>query len=490
MLLEGNKKLLQKFSGQVEKTLEEIISKMSGNYLIDKKNSVFGHVLSLDCILVNEETAANIVFTNARKQWGSVDFFTLGCLHALHIDTDSITERLTNFFYSPKSKKTMMDHLILHHQFTFGHLISLLYGKEAKGLQDVMELQTIYLYKVGNRYLVQPIFEEHKIFWEWLFAKKIYSLFMQMPLESIGNTQKLCIHIENVIQKTYTHVDKSSGDLIQSLDYLVENVDKSNQNSVEKKALFLQQLVTYFKLFNDQSEKLEQLAHELLRRWSTGFCRLTEKEKVLISYIQFVVANKQQHTNKVIKHGRYLLEHERINNYAVEIMLEYTNILPSVKPSPEVLVKQYSLNYLEYLLFGLIDALVKEERYEEAFKYVCEFQLASCEVIQHYLNANYDEDTLYRVEATVQQDIAYIVDNSLQYIGASIETWRESYQQVESMYYQIAEMTSKHICNLLKIFFVMERFDLFERLMETYKKYLKIDTHFEEMRQFMEKFIK
>ena len=43
--------------------------------------------------------------------------------------------------------------------------------------------------------------------------------------------------------------------------------------------------------------------------------------KVLIAYILFHIANREQQSEKVIYYGEYLLEDERINNYAIEILL-------------------------------------------------------------------------------------------------------------------------------------------------------------------------
>lgn len=490
LLLTCDKQLLRKFSGSMNPALEETLEKIKEKYGICNSNTyVFGNTLPLDAFLVTEEVAANLVFSNARKQWGRVDLFTLDCLKSLHVDTDSINDRLDDFFYSPKGKRAMMEHLQLHHQFKFANLISLLYSKETKELQCVTSLRKIYLYKVDNRYLVHPIFEENNNFWEWLFAKKVYSLFMQIPLERIGHVHELLIHLELAVKKSYPHVDNFPPDFFEAMDKCITYVDKQNGDSLEKKILFIQKLVSYFRMTNGQNNKLEYLANELLERWSTGNFSLTEKERVIIAYTQFVLAKEGQVPEKIHKFGRYLLEHERLNNHAVEIMLEYADVLPSIKPTPYILVKQYNGNYLEYIFSELIGALVAQEHYEEALVLIKEYEIASCETIHQFLNGECDKDDLYRIEATVQRDIAFIVDNSPNYISASIETWRANYYREDSQYYKIAEMTSRHVCHLMKIFFVTEQFDLFERLMETYKKYLSIEPHFEEMRQFMEQYV-
>ncbi|PKC51057.1 hypothetical protein RhiirA1_484644, partial [Rhizophagus irregularis] len=57
-------------------------------------------------------------------------------------------------------------------------------------------------------------------------------------------------------------------------------------------------------------------------------------------------------------------------------------------------------------------------------------------------------------------------------------------------FYPIALMASKHICNLLKALFATEQYDLFDKLMEVYTKYLKVEQHFFELRDFVAEYVK
>lgn len=67
---------------------------------------------------------------------------------------------------------------------------------------------------------------------------------------------------------------------------------------------------------------------------------LTEKEKVLIAYILLHMGHGEQDHETVIHYGEYLLEDERLNNYAIEIMLEYKDLLPNRKPTPPAIIKK------------------------------------------------------------------------------------------------------------------------------------------------------
>lgn len=490
MLLTNDRQLLQKFSGSINSALEQAVVKVTRGSSENAHPYIFGHILPVDSFLLTEEEASYFVLLNVRKYWGSVDLLTLSHLQSLQINTDGIHERLNRFLYSSTGKNMIVEYLILHHELTFESFISLIYGKEVKELPSKTGLQKLFLYKVGHRYLIHPIFKEHHISWHWLLVKKIYSTWLQIPLVEISHMQAMFNQLEQSSRKAFRHMKGFSNEFMMALDQCVTQVDTQNKNSVAKKILFMQRIVCYFRLSGGQDKRIEPLVHELKMRWSKGNVVLTEKELVLIAYVQFVVASHHRDSNQLLACGRYLLAHERLNNHAVEIMVEYKDILPSMKPTPHILVKSYDANYLEYILYTLIEALVENEKYQEAYNIIKEYEMASCEFIYLYVNDQYDDEDLYRMEATVQRDIAFIVDQSPQYVGASIETWRASYKEETSPYYKIAVRTSKHMCHMMKVLFAVEQFNLFERLMEIYKKYLLIDTHFDDMRQFIEQYVK
>ena len=61
------------------------------------------------------------------------------------------------------------------------------------------------------------------------------------------------------------------------------------------------------------------------------------------------------------------------------------------------------------------------------------------------------------------------MNNSLQHIGLSVEEWRRYYRQLETPCYLVAQSASLHMLNIVKVLFVTEQYELFEKLMEIYK---------------------
>jgi hypothetical protein len=217
---------------------------------------------------------------------------------------------------------------------------------------------------------------------------------------------------------------------------------------------------------------------------------LTEKEKVLIAYLLFHIAHQEQNPETVILYGEYLLEDERLNNYAIEILLEYKDLLPNRKPTPPAIIKNYELNFLENLYAVLLDHYVNMGRYQEGLLLLKEHVLASNKKIHASLvQSNYSNEQFIAIEASVQQDIALHVNNSLQHIGLSVEEWRRLYRQIGTPCYSVAQSASAHMLNILKVLFVTEQYELFEKLMEIYKKYLLIDDHFEKLRVFISAYV-
>ncbi len=130
------------------------------------------------------------------------------------------------------------------------------------------------------------------------------------------------------------------------------------------------------------------------------------------------------------------------------------------------------------------------ERYEEGLLLLKEHVLASNKKINAVLvQQDYSKEQLIALEASVQKDIALHVNNSLQHIGLSVEEWRQHYRQPDSSYYLVAQSASLHMINILKILFVTEQFELFEKLIEVYKKYLLVEDHFEQLRIFISAYV-
>ncbi|MGE7916285.1 hypothetical protein [Lysinibacillus xylanilyticus] len=406
------------------------------------------------------------------------------------LDTKFVNDRLDAFFYTQKGKETFFEQLFAQHTMDLERLIWLIFGKRMQITMPVNELQTIFLYKFENVYFVHMIYKEDAQFWHWLFIKKVYSLFIHKPLEQFTFIHEMMGHIERSTRKTYAHVNNFVNNYKKTLDKCITYVDNRNSTCLAKKQLHLYQIVTHYRLSEGDYRCVKALITSFEADWRYSMYALTEKEKVLIAYLLFHIAHQEKNAESVIQYGEYLLADERLNNYAIEILLEYKELLPNRKPTPPAIIKNYELNFLENLYAVLLDHYVRMERYQEGLLLLKEHVLASNKKIHATLvQKNYSNEQFIAIEASVQQDIALHVNNSLQHIGLSVEEWRQRYDHPDTSYYLVAQSASLHMLNILKVLFVTEQYEVFEKLMEIYKKYLLIDDHFEKLRVFVSAYV-
>ena len=491
MLLRCDEQLLTAYRHSGEVGAEALLSKWAEDSANPQNNpQIFGQTLSLDLFLVSEEVAMNVAFSTARKYWGRVPVEARVFFENQGLDSIFMNERLNSFFYSQKGKETFFEQLYAQHTMNVEQLIWLIFGKRRDVNIQTTELQTIFLYKIENEYIVHMIYKEDMQFWHWLFMKKVYSLLIHKPLEQLTFIHELMRHFEYSAQKSYTHVHNFSYNYKKNLDKCITYVDNKNPSCLAKKQLQLYQIVAHYMWTENDFRKVRELIASFEVEWRYSMYALTEKEKVLISYILLNVAHKEKHVEEVIQYGEYLLDDERLNNYAIEIMLEYKELLPNIKPTPQAIVKNYANNYLENLYAMLLQNYVQTGNYSKGLKLLKEQALVSSKKIHEALvYKKYSHEQFIAIESAIQKDIAIQVNNSLQQIGASVEEWRQHYRDPEAPYYYTAQSSSLNMMNILKVLFVMEQYELFEKLMEMYKKYLLVDEHFEEMRLFISAYV-
>lgn len=491
MLLDCDEQLFMTYKqGNVEGAENLLTTWLEAEVDLQEDPKILGTSLSPKRFLVNEEMAMNIAFSTARKYWGRASTEMQMYFDKYGLDAKFVNDRLNAFFYTQKGKETFFEQLFAQHTIDLERLIWLVFGKRMQMEMPVNELQTIMLYKFQDEYLVHMMYKEHTSFWHWLFTKKVYSLFIHRPLEQFTFLYEIMGHFEDSMKMSCEHVDNFVNNYKVILDKCITHVDKNKSSCLAKKQLRLYQIVTHYCLSEGDYHRVKDFITSFEAEWRYSMYALTEKEKVLIAYILFHIANREQQSEKVIYYGEYLLEDERLNNYAIEILLEYKDLLPNRKPTPPAIIKSYQLNYLENLYAVLLDHYVKATRYEDGLLLLKEHVLASNKKINTSLvQKNYSSEQLIAIEAYVQQDIALQVNNSLQHIGLSVEEWRQNYRQPDVPYYIVAQSASLHMLNILRVLFVTEQFELFEKLMEIYKKYLLIDDHFEKLRVFISAYV-
>lgn len=349
-----------------------------------------------------------------------------------------------------------------------------------KGIECTIQLERIYVHQVGEYYLIQPIYRENTVFWQALYAKKLYALFLQQPLLQIRQPVESIYALRRALQMV---VSKNRAATI--LHKLIQKLTSENSPSFLLKQLNIFNICTHFTSGRRHLLKLRKCIVKIEQQWGTDEWALTEKERTLFSYMLLREAVARRDRQQIIHHGLFLIENDRLHNYAVELVVEYSDVLQPMSPQPKALIKNYEANYLEYVFFVLIDALVIEEQFERAYDLLLHFELASCEAIYTALH-EHQEEQIHLIEATMQRDIALLVDQSLQHVRESVTVWKMQYSDKKSVYFHLARSSSKHVSNLLKVLFVNEEDVILEKLLDAYKKYLINDAHLASLRQFIE----
>lgn len=481
-MIKFDEQLFLQTKGQIGDSFEKALQQFGG---YDEDEEIFGSILPLDQIILKKSEAANVLFQSIKQHWGKLDLFTLEMFRSSNIDLNNVQSKLDAFFSSATSKNIIFEHALMKNVFNFSHFIELVFGKKTDYSKSISKLNEIYFYKIGKKYLIHILYN-HKIdFWRYLYAKKIYSVFLQAPLHTIQNPLDLINQFKQYIQSFMTQ-----SQVISTMNHFIQKIDYKNPRSYVLKEFHLLNISLHFIGGKRHYKKIHKLIAEVVKTWEAGEWALTEKEETLLSYILAVDGAKHGDTEKTIAYGKYLITNDRLINHSIELLIDYGKVLPNLKPEPESLVKRYDQNYLEQIFFIVIDALVKKGQYGDVLQLLKEYEIASCTSIYECLNTEaFNKDLLLKIEAAVQRNIAYIVDQSHQHVMQSIEKWLEQYKEAESPLYPIARMTSTHVCNLLKTFFATEQFELFEQLMSIYKKYLMLQEDFENLRDFVVSFM-
>lgn len=479
MLLFFDEQLFQRTNGHTGEKLEKALNE----HIQDASpiQNLWGETLNSSHFLVEQDRAERFCFNLLKNYWGKVNLFFYDSFHEAHFNIETANEKIQQFFENPQNKQPLFQFLQLHGEVRFEQFIEFIFSKPINEPTTKTGLDQISVYKVNDRYLIQPIYSEHAKFWKIIYAKKIYSLFLQLPLQKMEHPVELMEILKRELQNVL-----SINRVATIIHKLVQQVDYENPRSYALKQLHLLNVRTHFTSGRRHFLKLRKCIHALQMTWSTGPFALNDKEHTLLGYMLFQEAVYKKGYESIIAHGMYLIEDERLNDHAIELVVEYEDVLSSMNPQPAALVKDYKANYLEHVFYVLIDTLVKVELFSQAFELIKNYELATCTALFELVHTSNEGKALHKIEATVQQDIALLVDGSAHIIRESIVTWQEEYLNKKGLYYAIAEMSSQHICNLLKVLFNEEQDALVEKLLSVYKKYLLIPSHLHQFRQFIE----
>ncbi len=475
LLLPFDEQLLKETQGQIGVELEKRLRETCD------ETSIWGVTFDSESFLFEQERAEKFCFLLLKNYWGKVNLFFYDSFHEANFNVEVVNEKIQQFFNEQENKKALFAFIHKQGEIRFSQLIEFLFAKSIQTPVSETGLERLIVYKVGERYFVQPLYSDQSVFWEYITAKKIYSLYLQQSLSVIERPLQMMRTFKLMLQPQF-----SKNRVATMIHKLVQHIDYENPKSYALKQLHLFNICSHFSSGRRHFKKLRKCVANVQSEWNQGGFALNDKEQTLLSYMLFQEAIVRNDNATIMKHGLHLIEEERLSNHAIELIVDYEDVLQSMSPQPHALVKNYNENYLEHLFFVLIDTLVKEEQWQQAFELVNCYELATCSAIFELLQAQNPQSMLHVIEATVQQDIAVLVDGTAQNIRDSLVTWHAQYEEKNSEYYEMAKMTSRHVCNLLKILFYAEQDLLVEKLLAVYKKYLLFPAHFENLRQFIE----
>lgn len=442
---------------------------------------IWGEMIFPSLFLTEEACVQRQLFEIVKTHWANLQLLSDELLEKAGVSLQVANERMRQFFSDSQNKQVLFHYTELKSELHFEHLVELVFGKSFNCSFRQSGLEKVYIHKIDHRYLIHPIYLENTAFWDELYAKKLYSIFMQIPLSEIEQSLTVMTTFRSALQRIVT---KNRAATV--LHKIIQQIDKGNPRSFELKQLHLLNIRTHFTSGRRHFLKLKKCILRLEQSWGTGPWALNEKEKTLLAYMLLHEAVVKKDRQQVIANGLFLIEEDRLHNHAVELVVEYSDVLNNMNPQPTALIKNYEANYLEYVFFALIDALVTSAQFDCAYELLRHYELATCEAIYQALHATEKMEQLHTIEATIQRDIALLVDGSMHHVRESIAEWLASYEEKTSPYFLVAKHSSKHVSNIMKILFVAEEDLILEKMMTVYKKYFKNEWHLTSLRCFIE----
>ena len=333
-------------------------------------------------------------------------------------------------------------------------------------------MQRLYVFQVGKHYFIEPIYSELENQCEQKFLQETIQIWLQYPLQSIQELFNWLQHYILVAER-YNEPD----DVATQLAQLVIQVKTNQRPSSRMKMIEIVSTLYQFKKgerhYNDVVYKIAQLKRE----WKRGKLALTIKERTILSYMAMAIAHTRSQWKKVVDEARFLLKQDRFMDVAIELIVEYGTLLKIAKPQPEAFIKNYRTSVFENFFFMYFEALTQLNEHKYVIEVLYDYEIASTSSIFHYLQQP-TEDNLVAIEAAMQKNIALNVDQSVSYVKQSIDKWLAEYEQLPEAF-----VSSKYLCFLLETFFICEHYELFERLMAMYLKYIKFEPHYDCLKQ-------
>lgn len=474
-----DEQLFESTNGHIGDVFEKSVQLFSNDISVTGKE-IWGQSLPLTLFLVEEERANHLIELLIMSHWKDLNLFLLEELKDFHLDPEILTNRLQQFFASPQGIARLTQYAKQNNRLKYENFLSVLLDKDIKIDGGSTGLSEILIFKIKDKWIIQGIYSDHQNFWRTLYAKKMYSCLKQCKLDQIQKPVLFVKIYKDLLEAAFTR-----NRIASILHKHVQELDYDNPKSFELKQLHLLNIVNHYLSGRRSLVKLKKCIDRFEQSWSRGNFEITEMEQTLLTYLLFMRATVLKLEDEQIQYARFLIQDERLNNHSVEIYFEFGVILNLVRPQPESIIKYYPNYYLENLYYLILNTFVKRGLYEEAFQLIQHVELATCSAIYRVINGDNSEEALAGIEATIQRDIMTVMKYPPDLMMEAIQLWRKEMEWPKSSSSKLANLSVRHISNVLKTLFVNEQYDGFEKLLEVYKKYLHIPSYTTNLHQFL-----
>ena len=479
-MLKVDEMLLELSEGKTGELLEKAIAQLS-NPLKEEMLDIWGASMSIYSLVMEEERMELYIEKLITQYWSELNLFSIPDLEQTNMDLHALNTRLQQYITSKSGKARLLQYIKRNNRLHYQQFLTLIFDKEIDINPQHTGLVEIVCFTVKDKFLVQGIFAEKEAFWRTIYAKKMYSILRQVKLEVIEQPIAFIRCFKQMLQTKCT-----ANRTATILHKLTVEMDYNNPKSFELKQLHLLNIVNHYVSGRRSLQRLAKCIDQFTRNWSSGNFAITEKEQTLMYYLLFMRAAELKKDDEVLRYAYELIEDEKLNTHSVEIFFEFGEILKLVQPTPLSIVKNYAEHYLEHVYALILQTFVEHQLYDEALRLLKQFELASCTSIYEVLNGNSGEANLAKIEATVQRDITDILKKPANEMMDAITLWKQRYLNDPHRLSKIAKSTVKHTHSILKVLFITEQFDCFEKLMEVYKKYLEIPSYTISLKQFIQ----
>lgn len=470
--------LFENAKGKVGQPLEKAIAQLPTPSNVSK--AIWGESLFVQSFLLEEERANTYMEKLIKSYWGELHLLLIPYFEQLHLDVHHLNSRLEQYLKSEQGMQRLIQYVKRNQRLNYQQFLSLVFEKDIQVEAAHTGLAEIICLTLKDKYLVQGIYTEYQSFWQTIFAKKMYSILVQGKLDTITNPLQFFR-----IFKSMLSAECTSNRAATIIHKLIHELDYQNPKSFELKQLHIYNMLNHYLSGKRSLVRLEKCIEQFTANWKSGNFGMTEKEQTLIHYLLFMRAVQLKKPTEVLYYTHLLLEEDRLSTYSVEIFLEFGDILKLVQPNEHALLKFYPAYYLEHVYSLMLHTYVENEQYEAALHLLKHQELASCAAIYESLNNERISAPLAQIEATIQRDIVRIMHMQPNEMMRAIKMWRDAYLNEPDLL-RIAKSSAKHVQTILKVLFVTEQFDAFEKLMDVYKKYMEIPSYTNALKIFIQ----